>query len=84
MMSDDSSLDIKDQLELLASVLDADVVTGTVRWYHLEQHGVTYSSVSEIFTDIVFPEAYPYVNNLDEYIDNYLKANESVLAAKDA
>lgn len=51
-----------------------------VRWYYMESADrLDYTVIPETIGEIVIPEAYPYIENLEEFIDSYLTSPEPVL-----
>jgi hypothetical protein len=54
------------------SKMDAD-------WYFKTKDGVDSRRISEICTDVVHEESYPYIENLPSFVDGYLNSSSSVL-----
>ncbi len=51
-----------------------------IKWYFSENNIVQYTYLREIIDDILIDSAYPYLNStIDNYIDNFLSSEESVL-----
>src|SRR5208337_3828937 len=48
-------------------------------WQFMCEHSMQECRVEEQLNDVVYSESYPYIENLNNYIDDYLNSNESVL-----
>jgi hypothetical protein len=55
-----------------------DRVKIDVEWYYSNTRGITSSTLSEIIDDIVYPEAYPYID-LQNYVNKYIFSSSQVL-----
>lgn len=56
-----------------------DAITIDICWYYNIVHGLRNETVREILDDDVLPENYPFITNLDKFIDDYIKSNEQIL-----
>jgi hypothetical protein len=52
-----------------------------VNWYYAKgcNQELQSQQIQEVLDDNVYPEAYPYIENLDEFINDYLAGDEQVL-----
>jgi hypothetical protein len=50
-----------------------------IKYYYISDNGEDTYTFKDLMKDEVYPEAYPFIANLDEYVEAYLKSNESVL-----
>lgn len=65
----------------LAPLIDENLDDCFVRfnWYFSHENMVERVRFTENLNDDVFPEAYPYINNLQGFIKDYIESKESVL-----
>lgn len=51
-----------------------------VRWYYAQADGrVDYTTIPETLNDIILPASYPYIENLELFIEQYLQSTEPIL-----
>jgi len=67
------------KLKSVFSLSDKDDNDVNIRWYYHIENSSDFMSVDETIGDIIYPEAYPYIENFDNYVDNYVDGNEPVL-----
>ena len=71
---------VKKKIELLFKDISKEVSSCDVLWYTTDSRGDVVSyHVPEILDDYIYHEAYPFIPNLDNFIENYRKSSESVL-----
>jgi len=59
---------------------DIDEVSSVdIKWYYSTNGSVSTSYFEEIVDDNILNEAYPFVNNMSEYIEDFLNSNETIL-----
>ena len=59
---------------------DIDEVSSVdIKWYYSTGGSVSTSYFEEIIDDNIINEAYPFIPNMSEYIDNFLNSNETIL-----
>jgi len=51
----------------------------TFSWNLFERGSIQEYELPAVLKDSVFPESYPYVENFDSYIDNFINGNENIL-----
>lgn len=49
------------------------------RWYFQGDRETTFLKYSEIIDHVIYQESYPYIPNLENYIDRYLQSSETIL-----
>lgn len=60
--------------------LRSPAITCSIAWHHhMSKGGIESHQFSEILDDETLPEAYPYIDNLNTFIDDYLDSDESLL-----
>lgn len=57
----------------------ADTVQAVVDWIQAGTHGLDCTEVSTLIDDVVLPEAYPYITDIDAFAENYMKSSATVL-----
>ena len=50
-----------------------------VEWAIPSRQGISYADIQSTFDETIYPEAYPYIPNIQEYIRNFLLGKENVL-----
>jgi hypothetical protein len=51
-----------------------------VRWYYIQSNRrLDYTTIPETINEVIFQQAYPYIENLDKFIASYLDSTEPVL-----
>lgn len=69
-------------MKLLKPYIYSDKIV-TIRWYMPDNHGgIDYDDIMEPLGDVVYPEAYPNIGNLDSYLRKYTTSSASVLILK--
>ena len=59
-------------------VLDEEHVN--LRWLYEDRHGdVNSHNFQHTYKDVILPEAYPFIKNLDEYVKNFVTGDETLL-----
>lgn len=70
----------------LVKILDKYLLNGDtfvpIRWFYLSYGDVCHSDIVEVIDEHFYQAAYPYIKDLDEYIDDYLDSNETILLLK--
>ena len=51
-------------------------------WYSDKNKGIETKSLSSEYNDIIHNEAYPYIDDMNKYIDEYINSSENVLLLK--
>ena len=49
------------------------------RWYFSSRGDIDYLRTSDLIDDVFYNNAYPFISDLDKYVQNYLDGNEQVL-----
>lgn len=53
-----------------------------IQWFYLSYGDVCHSDIVEVIDEKFCSEAYPYIDDIDKYIDDYLDSNETILLLK--
>ncbi len=56
-----------------------DFTKADFKWHFCSARGVDYKHISEILDDHILPEAYPFISDLENYIQNYINSDESII-----
>ncbi len=64
---------------ILKPMLIGEATLIDVKWYYLDGNSIDYEPLTEILSDTVLPEAYPYLHDLNNQVDDYLNSGEQVL-----
>lgn len=64
---------------ILKPMLIGEATLIDVKWYYLDGNSIDYEPLTEILSDTVLPEAYPYLQDLNAQVDAYLNSDEQVL-----
>lgn len=51
----------------------------TFKWFFIERGELVGYELPVELNDIIFPEAYPYIEDFDKYIENYINGSENIL-----
>jgi len=51
----------------------------SIDWAISTREGIRYYDVKSLFDEIIYQEAYPYLDNIETYVNNFLKSKENVL-----
>jgi len=71
---------VKKKIELLFKDVSKEVASCDILWYTTTARGtVTSYHIPELLDDRIHPEAYPFIPNLDNFIEDYRKSSESIL-----
>jgi hypothetical protein len=75
----DNYTSIKHKLHQLTKGIKKDIFSVEVRWYYKHNDGIDYVIILETMGDVFYNESYPYIEDLDGYIRDYINSNEQVL-----
>lgn len=67
------------KLSDLTAHIKKKIFTVKIRWYYKHRDGIDYVNLLETIEDVVYKEAYPYIENIDSYLNNFIQSNEQVL-----
>lgn len=57
-----------------------DSSCANIRWFYKNSRGnIEYEDVQETITDIIHPESYPYILDINKFIESYINSDEQVL-----
>jgi hypothetical protein len=70
---------VRDKFKALIEPIRKKIFSVKIRWYYTTKEGSDYVSMMETIEDIVHQESYPFIPNIDQYVDDYIKSNEQVL-----
>jgi SpoVK/Ycf46/Vps4 family AAA+-type ATPase len=70
---------IKNRLCDTLNSIKKELFDVTIRWYFSSGDGVDYGIISEIIEDTLYKEAYPFINDFDQFINDYINGNEQVI-----
>lgn len=69
---------LNDMIELLCNFIEAKN-TLNISWYTSNPHGSCSYDVVEVYDDIIYKEAYPYIENFNDHINSFIESDEQVL-----
>jgi Ni2+-binding GTPase involved in maturation of urease and hydrogenase len=73
---------IKDYFEEVRNIFEDmrnDENTIAVQWYYDNGKNIRYELIPEVFEDKIYKEAYPYINDIEKMIEDYILTPEPVL-----
>jgi hypothetical protein len=71
--------DIDNNIKLKIKDYSIGCLLANIDWYYWGGDCIRENMVSEVLGDTLYPEAYPFIPDLDKFIESYLDSDESVL-----
>ncbi|MHA1231963.1 MAG: AAA family ATPase [Candidatus Helarchaeota archaeon] len=69
----------KDIFSIFSDITQLDVCKIFISWFYETSRGLDYTTIEEVIDDEILQESYPYLENLDEYVQSYLNSDEKIL-----